>query len=173
MALLDKTRKDIRKTVQETPVWVTSQICGIECDSKATVLFEFPKTVYGTHVFIHEILARVGTAFTDAGADILVGLGTIADGFQNYDNDDTVVAVDADEYFATAEITLTAGAVTYGKGDYLAIKAAGTPTLGTNLIACADTTMPVIYMTMDATAAMAGTGDIQFCMLISPVPFGR
>ena len=169
MALLNKLRLDARNTVHEQPTWITSRRCGIECDSVPTVLFQFPKTLYGVAIYVHAMFAYIHTAFSDAGADILVGLGTVPT--YGFNETASVTPVNADEYFATGEMTLTLGALTAAAGSFNGTQDA--PVVNSTFIACADTTMPVIYMSMDATAAMVGTGVVEINALVSRIPIGR
>jgi hypothetical protein len=169
---LDYRKADLRKNVLFNPYWITSdEVVGVAAEDLASILFSFPAS-QGL-VLVHEVCLQITTAFTvGAGAAVgLVGTGTIAT--DAITSGGEVTTVDADDYMVTADVTWgTLGYYWPVTGcDFLTAKAAGSIS-GPVLIVGADTTVPVVTLSLSNAGGAITAGKCRVHMLISHVPGG-
>jgi hypothetical protein len=160
MATKDKRRFDERVSVNSEPFWFTSaQITAISDQNNDLILKEF-RTMDGTFMVMAAVVEII-EAF-NGSASLLVGSGTIP---TYVVGSSTVTAVDQDYYLNIADITEATPGIYSEATSQLAID------LGAGKLAVlvgADTTTPVLYANLTATAATTGKARVHF--LLSRLP---
>lgn len=166
MAMLDKRRNDQRDCILRYPFWLDSKLITYNDDGYEVVLFSFPAAYGAKQWLIHECCCEIVVAWAGTSPTLDLGLGTIP----TNDSGDgaTVTTVDADEFIPNADITEgSTGYYWAATGDFVTAKAAGTGT--GRIITCADTDVPVVFVSIGGSSLTAG--QAVFHMLVSVVPF--
>jgi hypothetical protein len=181
--------RDCRNTAQrnnilENPFWISSAVLDASVapvymgiglgpgmgtgaiDDKYCLLFSFPTA--GQNIIIRQFCTEVITPFT-AGTTGIVGTALLADDSVTYGG----VATDSDnnQIEATGTTYTTAGKYYSATGAALAARILGIPTVGSDLIIGAATSVPVIVATF-ANASTIAAGTCRYHMEISIVPQG-
>jgi len=163
MAILDLRQSDERTNVLPNPYWVRSAALTVAALNTDAVLFSFPAKK-GTLVLVHQVAFQLVTAFNGTSASVIIGSGTIAT--DAVTTGGAISIVDADEYFATGEITEATPAWYWpATSDFFGVLELSKP----YEITPADTTVPIIYANYTATAGTATTALGYLHMLVSEI----
>lgn len=181
--MLDLRRTDLRTTVLENPVWVTSKnLVYATAEDKAVVLFSFPQTPavspgYGDSiVVVHNIVLEILVAFTDDSTAFTLGQGTIA--LDTAVNGDTVTIVDEDKFINNAHgddmIILDGFKYPGAHGGGMHSESAFTEDWERGRIGVGNTILPLDALVPCMVAYLTGgtlaAGSVYFHILISTVP---
>lgn len=167
-----KVIKDLRRNDQRGntqaggPFWITSAEIDKSCDDLGALLFTFPKA--GQKVFIHQAFVEISDPFAGDGTEaLIVGSCTLATDDVTTGGDLTIV--DADDYFAAADITEgTAGLYPAINSDLGVAIIANTAPADARLITGAATTVPGIYAELTSDNVITG-GKCRVKMLVSVI----
>jgi hypothetical protein len=162
----DLRRNDQRDNTLANPFWITSSEITPECDDKGAVLFSFPNA--NERFIIHNAITEVITAFAGGTPALVVGSGTLATDAVTTGGDVTIV--DADDYFAAADITEgTIGIYPAIASDLGVAILANTMPATARVITGAATTVPCVYASLTSTDTLTA-GKARVHLLVSRVP---
>jgi hypothetical protein len=166
--MIDYRRRDQRRYIYQ-PYWISSaEVSAVDSDDLVAACFSFPAAQYGTALInIEKIYCHVIEAIV--GGTIVCDVGSYTLATDDLISGATITLVDINEYIPSADITVATPA-NYGAltGDWITAKLLMTE-LTPVVLAPADTTVPVIALTITSDAAITA-GKLRVHALITEIP---